>query len=420
MSYANTANSFKPLIMCSKAKKLRVAIPKIINLKTLFMNKKIYSLIATLFTILSSISCTHGARDFDKGGNIIGVDLDTIQFQPSINDLFEKVEIIPLETNKESIIESASRLKHQVYNDRHYILAVKQNKLFVFDRKGNFVKTIEKIGNGPGEYRMIYDFEISRFDGKLHLMTPYGRMLIYDSAGEKFIESFHLPDSIRAVHQFKILNEDIYVFNSDSENSDLYFYSKSKNEVVSSLSVMPNFLTATPFKYARTPFYYYKDSLRYFMGYDGTVFNINPENFSLEKRYFLDFGKRNFILKDLPLDESVVYYYEYYKSIANKIATGFAIYFETDKYLISRYDYMNNFNYLFYNKNSKRMVNAFKVKEDIQLSLSFIERDTLYDFIPVEFAHLFVNDKIVSAQNFDKLQKLTSDSNMFMIKYVLK
>ena len=93
MSYANTANSFKPLIMCSKAKKLRVAIPKIINLKTLFMNKKIYSLIATLFTILSSISCTHGARDFDKGGNIIGVDLDTIQFQPSVNDLFKYIKI---------------------------------------------------------------------------------------------------------------------------------------------------------------------------------------------------------------------------------------------------------------------------------------------------------------------------------------
>ncbi|PKP07494.1 MAG: hypothetical protein CVU10_08155 [Bacteroidetes bacterium HGW-Bacteroidetes-5] len=384
------------------------------------MRNRQYNFLITLFTILSSVSCINGARDFDKGSNIIGVDLDTIQFQPSINNLFEKVEIIPLETRKESIIESASRLKHQVYNDKHYILSVKQNKLFVFDRKGNFVKTIDKIGNGPGEYRMIYDFEISRFDGKLHLMTPYGRMLIYDSEGDKFIESFHLPDSIRAVHQFKILNEDIYVFNSDSENSDLYFYSKSKNTIVLSLSVMPNFLTSTPFKYARTPFYYYKDSLRYFMGYDGTVFNINPQNYSLEKRYFLDFGKRNFMLENLPLNESVIYYFEHYKSISNKIATGFAIYFETDKYLISRYSYNNNHNYLFYNKSNKTLMTAFKLKEGIQLSLNFLEKDTLYSFIPVEFAHLYVNDKVVSQENFNRLQMLSSDSNMFIIKYVLK
>ena len=385
------------------------------------MNDKNYNyFIVILFALLSSISCTRSARDFDKGSNIIGVDLDTIQYQPSIKDLFEKVEIIPLETKKESIIESSSGLKHQVYKDRHYILSTKQNKLFVFERKGSFVKTIEKIGNGPGEYRMIYDFEISRFDGKLHLMAPYGSILIYDSEGEKFIESFHLPDSIRAVHQFKILNEDIYVFNSDSENSDLYFYSKSKNAIVSSLSVMPNFLRVTPFKYARTPFYYYKDSLRYFMGYDGTVFNINPENFSLDKRYFLDFGKRNFILKDLPLNESVIYYYEYYKSIANKIATGFAIYFETDKYLISRYDLKNNINYLFYNKQNKKIMSVFKVKEDVQLGLSFIESDTLYYFVPVDSAHLYLNDKVVSVENFEKLQKLTSDSNLLMIKYVLK
>ena len=82
------------------------------------MRNRQYIFLITLFTVLSSISCIDDARDFDRGKNVIGVDLDTIQFQPSINNLFEKVEIIPLETRKESIIESASRLKHQVYNDR--------------------------------------------------------------------------------------------------------------------------------------------------------------------------------------------------------------------------------------------------------------------------------------------------------------
>ncbi len=377
-------------------------------------------IILLIFLTISTISCVRDVKSLkDKAAGIF-VDLDTIKFQPSVEDLFKQIEIIPLETTSESIIEYSGSLKYQAYNEKFYVLSPKQNKLIVFDSKGNFIKSINKTGNGPGEYRMIYDFEISRFDGRLNLMTPYGKVLIYDSDGEKFIESFSLPDSIRAVHHFKILNKDTYVFNSDSENIDLFFYSKSKNEVVSSLSTLPNFLMSTPFNFGPSPFSYYNDSLRYHMGYDGSLYNIDFNDFSLNKRYFLDFGKHNFILSDLPLNRSALFYWEYSKSIANKIATGFVGFFETDNYLITRFRYKNEFYALFYNKIDDKLQITFKTKEGVELMFSFMENDIIYGVIPAEFAHLFVNDKVVSVENFEKLQKLTSDSNLLMIKYVLK
>jgi hypothetical protein len=381
-------------------------------MKSIFLAITTYCLIAT--------SCVNNPpKEKDLKSTCI-IDLDTSVFLPSVYDLFSNIEIIPLETNKESILIYSGSLKHQVYKEKHYFLSPKQNKLFVFDRQGNFVKTIDKTGNGPGEYTMIYDFEISRFDDKLNLMTPYGKVLIYDSDGEKYIESFNLPDSIRAVHQFKILSKDIYVFSSSSEKCDLYFYSKPENSIKKSLVTMPNFLFSTPFNYGRTPFYYYKDSLRYFMGYDGTVFNIDPSNFDLGKRYYLDFGKQSFKLSDLPVNETPMYYFEYSKNMSDKIVSSFARYFETHKYLISWFRYRNNVYHLFFNKINNRPLVVRKLKEDVELNFTFFEKDTIYGIVPVEFAHLYVNDKIVTQENFNTYKSLPEESNLLLIKYSLK
>lgn len=384
------------------------------------MNVKMKNIFAIIICCLIATSCVNNSPIVKNRKSNCIIDLDTSVYLPSSNDLFSKIEIIPLETNKESLLIYSSSLKHQVYKDKHYFLSPKQNKLFVFDRQGNFVKTIDKTGNGPGEYTMIYDFEISRFDDRLNLMTPHGKVLIYDSDGEKYLESFDLPDSIRAVHQFKILSKDIYVFSSSSEKSDLYFYSKLENSIKKSLVTMPNFLFSTPYNYGRTPFYYYKDSLRYFMGYDGTVFNIDPSNFNLEKRYFLDFGKQNFKLSDLPTNESPMYYFEYSKSMSDKIVSSFARYFETHKYLISWFRFRNNVFHLFFNKIENNHLVVGKLKEGVELNFAFFETDTIYGIVPVEFAHLYVNDKVVDQENFNRYKSLPEESNLILIKYTIK
>lgn len=67
-----------------------------------------------------------------------------------------EVQYIPLETTKESLLGNVLQTRMNdsiiVISDRH--------RLLLFGRDGTFRRQIGKSGKGPGEYNLIYDFEL--------------------------------------------------------------------------------------------------------------------------------------------------------------------------------------------------------------------------------------------------------------------
>jgi len=87
-------------------------------------------LIATLF------ACRH-EKEVDYP--VLSVDITRLN-TPSVFDIFEKVEIIPLETTDNSLLGNIFGIAF--YNNHYYITDLKGESLFCFDEHGKFVRKI--------------------------------------------------------------------------------------------------------------------------------------------------------------------------------------------------------------------------------------------------------------------------------------
>ena len=128
-------------------------------------------------------------------------------------ELFDKIEIIPLETIEESLLNDPLR-KIVLHNDKFYVFDDKQQVIVVFNSAGKFIERIDKRGQGKGEYINLYDFNFNRFTGNIELMSPTGQINVYDPDEYSYIETIYIPE---VIHYFGHLTEDIYVLLWTSE-----------------------------------------------------------------------------------------------------------------------------------------------------------------------------------------------------------
>ena len=106
--------------------------------------------------------------DVSLNDSLFILDLDTAECRKLIrmSEVFDKSNLIPLETNKESLIGRINQLL--VKSDTLFILdAVVTKKLQMFHRTGKYIGMVGAIGNGPGEYVSPTDFGI---DGNMYLI----------------------------------------------------------------------------------------------------------------------------------------------------------------------------------------------------------------------------------------------------------
>lgn len=74
----------------------------------------------------------------------------------NVSSFADKVICIPLETSSKSYIDNIE----QIWLNDSIILINTKSKLLKFERNGRFVKQIGKNGSGPGEYGMIFNFNV--------------------------------------------------------------------------------------------------------------------------------------------------------------------------------------------------------------------------------------------------------------------
>ncbi|MGM0945202.1 MAG: 6-bladed beta-propeller [Bacteroidota bacterium] len=93
--------------------------------------------------------------------------------------------LIPLETSSESLVSKIDKVV--LHEDKIYILdGFSEARIKVFDTSGNFLQTIGKTGEGPGEYRNPVDFFLK--DGFIFIYDNPDNLLKYTLAGD-FVDS---------------------------------------------------------------------------------------------------------------------------------------------------------------------------------------------------------------------------------------
>ncbi|MDR1882066.1 MAG: 6-bladed beta-propeller [Prevotella sp.] len=158
-----------------------------------------------LFSAL--ISCSEGKKNrkdslsisgLNKNGNIISIDLDRNIAKEEYNilytsALFKKATPVILETAPESLLGSIDKMA--VFNDLILVIDVRVAKgVFAFNKKGEFVRRIGSIGNGPGEYIRPNDFSIDTDNQLLYIIDNQRKINCYKLPGGEFVNSVKLQD----------------------------------------------------------------------------------------------------------------------------------------------------------------------------------------------------------------------------------
>ena len=159
--------------------------------------------------------------DVSLNDSLFILDLDTAECRKLIrmSEVFDKSNLIPLETNKESLIGRSNQLL--VKSDTLFILdAVVTKKLQMFHRTGKYIGMVGAIGNGPGEYVSPTDFGI---DGNLLYVFDFDsqRINYYFLPTMEFSHSLRLNGSTISRY-IAILDGKIYTDAYGRKNQNTY------------------------------------------------------------------------------------------------------------------------------------------------------------------------------------------------------
>ena len=82
----------------------------------------------------------------------------TNQKELLLSSFVENIKIVPLETKDECLISQIDKIR--IFKDEIYILDKMNNAVFIYGIDGKHHRTLFKVGNGPGEYLQLMDFDI--------------------------------------------------------------------------------------------------------------------------------------------------------------------------------------------------------------------------------------------------------------------
>lgn len=368
-----------------------------------------------VFIVLSilMVSCVD-----NRSNNSIDLDQND---QISIMDIVDSINVVVLETKSECLIGNISKLIS--YKDRFYILDVKLQTVFCFDKEGLFLFKIAHRGRGPEEYTYLEDFNIDPYNNQLMLLVPYGEILYFDLDG-CFISKVMLPSGTKAYNEIYALNSDKLLFISLSEYQATY-YSRKKEEIMKELFPLkePRYFTPTERTFS------YNDSI-YFNSILGKneVLNLSDANHKVV--YSWNFGAKNNTSKQISILMDYLKFQEQNRKqrpvLKDLIGEGkflnYYIYnsFESNRYRMAILEYNNDILLVFKDKREKQDYVFRRTSEGIHLFFNRLHNESIilwdYGSNLTYYAKSVLSPEQLKTVEAHDLEK----DNPFLVVYFLK
>ena len=136
---------------------------------------------------------------------------------PLLSSLASEIRYIPLETQQESVLDRPTHI--YVYNSEIFIECHMMKFFRVFDTNGNYLRTVDRHGNGPEEYRTFFDstFEMEG-DGVISVLERH-MIRRYDTQGN-FIGTIDLDqNALRYYRNLEYLGNGMYKLDATVNDS---------------------------------------------------------------------------------------------------------------------------------------------------------------------------------------------------------
>ena len=143
------------------------------------------------FTLLTIAYCLFTACNETPSSEVQIIHIDPQRLSTkSFSEFYRIKEVIPLETNDSSPIPGIGNI---IFSEHEIIVSDSWgggSAFYIFDRKGNFIKKVDKTGNGPDEYgSRIGVFVVDQADPNNNLiMNKSPRLLYYNYHNWKLVK----------------------------------------------------------------------------------------------------------------------------------------------------------------------------------------------------------------------------------------
>jgi hypothetical protein len=389
---------------------------------------KIIILSAIVFTLLFIHSCQYEIKNTDEiNAEKIPVDISIIS-KNNLNDIFEKIELVPLETNdNESLI---GRIDQFIYvKDRYFIMRDINQQIFVFDEKGVFISnSAQMIGNGVGEYAIALYVMYNPYSEKIDVLTPFNHIFTYDMTftytGDIKLHINHPgKHDYGMIHFIFPISEAEYICVPPTifeKYNTIYFYNwkeeKIKKKIVFDDTYGGITQTVNPIRYTDS-IYYFNPALTTYTGYF-----IDIEQYTIQPAVNLDFGNKKIdknSLKKFKAAEEIRDYLVVLKKHPIPVISLF-----NENYLVCRILYLKEIElYTFFiNRKTKQHYLLKELTEDGYKIPEFlaIENNILFAIIhPFQLTE-YIDNNLLSMETKEALLKLKEDDNPMIAKYYLK
>ncbi|MCK9304652.1 MAG: 6-bladed beta-propeller [Bacteroidales bacterium] len=287
--------------------------------------KSIFKRISKSFSIaallLAVLSCS--AKTEEKNATYIDIDgaLGKGRIIP-LSEIAEDVTLIPLETADSLMVGDLFGARNFIsYENGHIYLLDKSRTIWIFDKKGKFVRKFNRNGRGPEEFPDVSGFEVEPETGNIDVFASTGKFYEYSKYGP-FIRRVDFPEtdniSIGLIASGYKLNSNLYICstNPDQDNKEsddkssavcaiafdslstltgkVYFPESRSGtasvvrEVVSRGKIDEHtFITSVPINAKLLRF---KDKIRIMYQFDNIITTVN-EKFGQDTAYTINWGK---------------------------------------------------------------------------------------------------------------------------------
>lgn len=335
------------------------------------------------FTFAFSCSSASDQIATDLGGaERVVVDAEKVVKEVDVSDLIEEIRVFPLKEVEGSMLGDVEKI---LLMDEYMVIFDKTEtkKIVVFDRKGDFVKELDIVGDGPDKLRQIIDCWIN----------DHGELEVYDYAAQKILvydenfeveKAIHAKDRILFHSMMSVPGSDGYVGFSrgySGVDGDPFKLAFLDDELAVQHTALPfdSLIMGASISLPISPFLRVGDDLRFYQDFDPRIYTVKPEGY-LEIAYYLDYVRqpspddfeRELILENLELFIGLESSYENRKAVFEGY-TGFrGRWMESRDYAVfDSFDEAHNSFFSVYHKGKKQILaQGHDLRDDQRYHLS--------------------------------------------------
>jgi hypothetical protein len=380
------------------------------------MKINIYIAIIVFITITSLLSCHVNQKEcsFDGLIKIYTIDVEKSD-KVNMSTLFDSITYIPLETTAEATISSIDKIEFE--DSLFFILDKRANTVWFYNSFGKYLHNIHKVGQGPGEYISICDFQYDRWNKSLFVLDRENRKIIsYDIYG-------NIKNTINLIvtaEQFSLLGDNKILLYT--RGRDIYM-SKDKDEYGYNFFLVDHYGTILDkfFEYnefvdnlmGRTVFASNGNESWVHYGNNDTIYSFK-NNGSLIAKYLFDFGTHRIPIETINNSYDMKNY-----GNMSSYSSIMGVHF-SDEYSLITYIYKNRVHFLIKNNDSDNIINVRFLENDIDPvsyanpSPILLKKNRLF-FIK-DYESISRNDGFIDLETFNNtiLNSIEKDDNPFI------